>query len=79
MFHEGPDGFTGGLSAGNYTSVSKASSATATRDLADLVEKNALTRTGEKRSARYHLAVPLRPVQRVTITLDGSVIGNQPA
>lgn len=56
MFREGPDGFKGGLSAGNYRTITDASLATATRDLNDLVEKRALIRTGQRRYARYHLA-----------------------
>ncbi|HEY6256379.1 MAG TPA: Fic family protein, partial [Xanthobacteraceae bacterium] len=55
MFREGIDGFKEGLSAETYISISKTSRATATRDLADLVEKGALTRTGELRHTRYHL------------------------
>jgi Fic family protein len=56
MFEEGIDGFKGGLSAENYIAITKASRATATRDLQDLVEKKALTRSGELRHTRYHLA-----------------------
>lgn len=55
MFREGPEGFKGGLSAGNYSTITGASPATTTRDLADLVEKDALVRTGERRDARYTL------------------------
>ncbi|MEM6412939.1 MAG: Fic family protein, partial [Pseudomonadota bacterium] len=55
MFREGPDGFKGGLSAENYISISGTSRATATRDLQDLVELGALTRTGERRYTRYWL------------------------
>ena len=55
MFREGIDGFKGGLSAQNYISISKTSRATATRDLHDLVEKGALSKTGELRHTRYHL------------------------
>jgi Fic family protein len=55
MFREGIDGFRGGLSAENYVTISKASRATATRDLQDLVEKGALTRSGELRYTRYYL------------------------
>jgi len=55
MFAEGPDGFKGGLSARNYQSITGAAPATATRDLAKLVELSALRRTGEHRHARYHL------------------------
>lgn len=57
MFREGPDGFDGGLSAGNYRTITGASLASATRDLADLVVKGALIRTGERRYARYRLTV----------------------
>ena len=57
LFREGPDGFAGGLSAGNYRTITGASLATATRDLNDLIEKGALIRTGERRYARYHLAI----------------------
>jgi len=57
MFKEGIDGFKGGLSAENYISISKTSRATATRDLQDLVEKGALTKTGELRHTRYHLKI----------------------
>jgi Fic family protein len=55
MFREGPEGFKGGLSAGNYSTMTGASPATTTRDLADLVEKGALIRTGERKHARYGL------------------------
>lgn len=55
MLQEGPDGFKGGLSAGNYSSIVGISPATATRDLADLVEKGALVRRGEHKHARYAL------------------------
>jgi Fic family protein len=55
MFREGIDGFRGGLSAENYIAISQTSRATATRDLQDLVEKGALTKTGELRHTRYHL------------------------
>jgi Fic family protein len=55
MFREGPEGFKGGLSAGNYSKITDASPATTTRDLADLAEKGALIRTGERRHARYTL------------------------
>ena len=73
MLREGPEGFRGGLSAGNYRTITGASPATATRDLADLVEKEALVRTGERRHARYDLAIGLRTVQRVQIDQDGNL------
>lgn len=55
LFREGPDGFKGGLSAANYISITGAARATATRDLADLVEKGALTVSGTLRHTRYAL------------------------
>ena len=55
IFREGPDGFKGGLSADNYISITKTSRATATRDLADLVAKNVLRKTGEFKGTRYWL------------------------
>ena len=61
MFREGIDGFKGGLSAENYISITKTSRATATRDLQDLVEKGALTRTGQLRHTRYHLSISDQP------------------
>lgn len=57
MFREGLEGFKGGLSAENYIVITGTSPATATRDLADLVTKGALTRTGERRHTRYWLKV----------------------
>ncbi len=54
--------------------IAKTSPATARRDLVDLIEKGALSRTGERRHARYHLTIPLRPVEPVTIDEDGAVI-----
>lgn len=62
MFKEGIDGFKGGLSAENYITITKTSRATATRDLQDLVEKGALTKTGELRHTRY--ALNLRDARR---------------
>ncbi|RLT39403.1 MAG: Fic family protein [Chloroflexi bacterium] len=59
MFGEGPEGFAGGLSASNYSGITKASKATATRDLQDLVEKGALVKIGDRKSTRYYLAVRL--------------------
>lgn len=57
MFAEGPDGFRGGLSAANYRTITDALSATATRDLADLVRLGALRREGELKAARYYLVI----------------------
>lgn len=77
MFREGPDGFEGGLSAAKYSNITGASAATTTRDLADLVEKGALVREGERRYARYHLSVPLRPVPHVVLTEEGKFAEGQ--
>ena len=55
IFREGPNGFKGGMSAGNYSTITGAPPATTTRDLADLTEKGALVRTGERKHARYAL------------------------
>lgn len=55
MFREGPDGFEGGLSADNYLSITQTSTATATRDLRELVELGALTKTGKLKGTRYWL------------------------
>jgi Fic family protein len=73
MFREGPQGFQGGLSAGNYSTITDASPATATRDLADLVEKGALIRTGERKHARYQLDVRLRPAKCISIDEHGNL------
>jgi Fic family protein len=55
MFAEGFEGFKGGLSAEKYIAITKASRATATRDLVDLVKMGALVKTGELRHTRYWL------------------------
>ena len=57
LFKEGVDGFQGGLSAENYTSITKAPRATVTRDLSDLVKKEALVKTGKLKFTRYYLNI----------------------
>ena len=57
IFKEGASGFEGGLSAENYIRIAKTSASTATRDLQDLVAKGVLSRTGERRHARYELVM----------------------
>ena len=74
MFREGPDGFVGGLSAGKYATITGASPATATRDLAELVTMGALTRAGERKHTRYQLAIPLRPVTPVALKEKGDLV-----
>ncbi len=58
VFREGPEGFEGGLSAENYIAIAKTSRATATRDLAELVQCGALIKTGQLKSTRYWLSLP---------------------
>lgn len=55
VFEEGIDGFSGGISAANYQRITKASTATASRDLRDLVNKGIVTSTGQLKSTRYYL------------------------
>jgi Fic family protein len=73
MLQEGPRGFEGGLNAGKYSGITKASPATATRDLADMVARGALIRSGERRHARYQVNILLRPVAAVTIDRQGNL------
>jgi len=56
IMREGIRGFEGGLSAHNYMSITGASPSTATRDLANLVEKRILIQKGQRKSTRYHLS-----------------------
>jgi Fic family protein len=58
---EGQKGFQGGLSAQNYRAITKSPSATATRDLQDLVSKGIFSKTGQLKSTRY--ALDLSPFQ----------------
>ncbi len=57
LFESGPDGFEGGMSASNYRNITKAKSATATRDLTELVENKALKKKGELKHTRYFLNI----------------------
>jgi Fic family protein len=58
LLDAGPGGFEGGLSAGKYQHLTSTSRQTASRDLADLVEKGVLHVTGQLKGTRYHVAVP---------------------
>ena len=58
MFAEGPDGFKGGLSAANYRTITDSASATATRDLTELIASGALKKQGELKYTRYFLNLP---------------------
>lgn len=55
VYAEGRKGFIGGLSSKKYAVITKCSSATATRDLTDLVEMGAAVAHGAGRSRRYEL------------------------
>ena len=57
MLDRGPSGFEGGMNARKYISLTKASKATATRDLRDLAAKGVLTPEGEGRSRRYFISI----------------------
>ncbi len=61
ILQEGPKYFEGGLSAKNYRAITKSPTATATRDLQDLVSKGIFTKTGQLKSTRY--ALDLSPFQ----------------
>lgn len=74
VLREGPEGFKGGLSAGNYLTITGTTAPTATRDLADMVAKGALLRSGERRHARYRANIALRPVRPVTIDPQGQIV-----
>jgi Fic family protein len=65
MMDAGIDGFIGGLSAENYRRITDATTATTTRDLADMVAMGALRREGERRYTRYYL-----PFARLSQTAD---------
>ena len=79
MLREGPEGFKGGLSAGNYETITGASPATATRDLASLTEKGALLRTGERRHARYQLSIAPAKIAPVMLDEGGNLTPSLPA
>ena len=66
-FETPPSKAKGGLGAENYSAITGTSSATATRDLQDLVEKGALGRKGELCYTRYPLNLAMEGVS----TKDG--------
>ena len=55
MFEEGTKGFEGGMSTKKYISITHTSKATATRDLKDMVEKEAFDSFGSGRNTRYQI------------------------
>lgn len=58
MLDAEPDGFVGGMTNKKYATLTKASSATAQRDLASLVDKGCLVLLGTGRGTRYELKLP---------------------
>jgi Fic family protein len=58
MLDAEPGGFAGGMTNKKYANLTKASPATAQRDLADLVAKGCLELIGSGRSVRYELKTP---------------------
>ncbi|WP_430735342.1 Fic family protein [Halodesulfovibrio aestuarii] len=57
LLDAGLDGFEGGLTNKKYIAMTKASSATATRDLVDLVEKGMLEKSAGGRSTTYYIEI----------------------
>ena len=55
MLENGIDGFEGGMTASKYISITKASKATATRDLQRVMELGAFLQEGGGRSVRYRI------------------------
>ena len=57
MLEEGSGGLQGGMNASKYTGITKASKATATRDLQDLLAMGAIALLGEAggRSTSYRV------------------------
>jgi Fic family protein len=58
MLEAEPGGFAGGMTNKKYATLTKASPATAQRDLASLVDKGCLVLVGAGRGARYELMLP---------------------
>ena len=57
MLEAEPEGFIGGMTAKKYISITKASKATVTRDLQELVEMNVLLPQGGGRSIHYIIKI----------------------
>jgi Fic family protein len=55
LLDAGPDGFVGGMNTRKYVSLTRASRATAYRELADLVEKRCLISSGGGRTLNYQI------------------------
>ena len=57
MFDAGVAGFTGGMTAKKYMSITRSSKATATRDLSELLEFGCFVKSGAGRSVSYDLNI----------------------
>ncbi len=57
MFEEGPEGFEGGMNTAKYMGITKASKATATRDLQEAKELGWFLQSGGGRSTSYQLNI----------------------
>ena len=57
LLDAGPQGVQGGMSTRKYVSIASTSSATASRELQDLVERGCLRQLGAGRSTRYYVAI----------------------
>ncbi len=58
LLEAGPGKFTGGMTPRKYAAMSRVATLTASRDLADLVNKGLLVRAGAGRSTHYTLTIP---------------------
>ena len=58
LLEAGPGKFEGGMTPRKYVALSRVTSLTASRDLAELVNKGLLVRAGAGRSTHYNLAIP---------------------
>jgi Fic family protein len=59
MLETGVKGFEGGMSAKKYMAITNTSKATATRDLQDLLTRDAIKQIGSGRSVRYEINLEL--------------------
>jgi Fic family protein len=78
MMERGSTGFEGGMTASKYMAITRASPATATRDLAGLAELRALVPHGARRHMRYELQLPVRPVPTITVLPTGAIVETVP-
>lgn len=74
MMERGSTGFEGGMTASKYMAITRASPATATRDLAGLAELGALVPHGARHHMRYELQLPVRPVPTITVLPTGAIV-----